>query len=568
MKKIALLFLLFASALQSASYEEVVDQNSYQVLTPSLQKRKTAKIRLKNGLEAYLVSDPDANQSAAALSFEVGSWNDDPKYPGIAHFLEHLLFLGSETYPEENAYDKQVWDNGGTLNAYTAPDRTVYIFSVNNDAFPTTLDMFSHMFTDPLFSPSGVGRELHAVDQEHDKNIENDGNRAWMIFKETGNPSHPNALFSTGNLETMKGIPPSVVRQWFEKNYHANEAHLSLYSTLPLEELKEMTVRLFSSLPEGERRKTGIDEPLFSKHQEGHIIAIKPVKEIRELSIEWELPREYAANLDASADHLLGYVLRSKHEGSLYTKLKEEGLIDSLSSGIMRAGKENALFSISFDLTPLGAKHFYRVIDQCFATLNNLKNEGIPPYIFQEKKTIALIDYQYQSRIAPYQFVQGHAHSMIDEPLETYPMKSQLFSSYRPEEGEAFLKLLKPEQAAYFLIASPELTGIPPNKKERWLGAEYSLQKISEEALKRWETLSENSLSPLPKQNPYIPTELTLKHQGGSEKLVTPEPTRVIEKERGVLYFWGDTQYHVPEVSWRFFLSTPAIDGSPRQSVL
>ncbi len=550
-------------------FEEVQDQCDLKILTPSLKERKTAKIRLNNGLEAYLISDPKADQSAAALAMEVGSWNDDPQYAGIAHFLEHLLFMGSETYPEENSYEKQVWDNGGILNAYTAPDRTVYIFSVNNDAFVTTLDMFSHMFIDPLFNPSGIVRELHAVDQEHDKSIENDGSRMWMVLKETGNQNHPNALFGAGNAKTLGGIPQKEVKRWHQNNYSSDRAHLVLYSTLPIEEMKALTVRSFSPVPRSTTPSTSAKEKLFSERQEGNIIAVKPFKDIRSLSLEWELSPEYVRNLDNHSHELLGYILGGRHASSLYTQLKNEQLIEDISSGIMRAGKETGLFSISFDLTPQGAEQFELVIERCFQTLNSLKSSGVPPYIFNEMKTMAKIDYEYQSRSAPYAFVQNHAHSMVDEPLETYPMKSILPTTYSVEATEKFLEELTPESAAYFIIAPPELTGIHPDKKETWTGAEYAIQKISPEVLTVWNSLPAHTHVALPEQNHFIPTNLQLvTREGDGEFHTTPRPKKLIENSHGMLYFWEDTQYRAPEISWIFDIYTPLIDGTARQIVL
>ncbi|MEM8728162.1 MAG: insulinase family protein, partial [Chlamydiota bacterium] len=550
-------------------YEEIPDRSDLNILTPSLSERKTAKIRLDNDLEAYLISDPEADQSAAALAMEVGSWNDDPRYAGIAHFLEHLLFMGSATYPEENSYDKQIWDNGGTLNAYTAPDRTVYIFSVNNDAFLTTLDMFSHMFVDPLFNPSGIKRELHAVDQEHDKNIESDGSRLWMVFKETGNPRHPNARFSTGNRETLGGIPQNVVKRWHKNHYGSDRAHLVLYSTLPIEKLKTETARLFSSIPQSSIPLTPLKEKLFSEQQTGSIIAVKPFKDLRFLSMEWELSPDYVQNLDNTAHKLLGYIIGGRHASSLYRRLKDEGLIEDISSGMIRPGKETGLFSIQFDLTPQGAEQFAVVIERCFQTLNALKETGIPPHIFEEMKTMAAIDYAFQSRTTPYAFVQNHAHNLIDEPLETYPLKTILPTTYDERETRNFLTNLTPKSGAYFLLAAPELTGIQPDKKETWIGAEYTIRKISAETLAAWNTLPPHPDIALPEPNPFIPSNLTLVTTGASDTAhLTPHPQKLVENDYGTLYFWEDTQYRVPEISSIFDIYTPSIDGSARQIVL
>ena len=393
--KILSLTLLCATSLNWATSpherEYVQDQNTLEIKTPSLSCRKTAKIRLSNGLEAYLISDPKADQSAAAFAMEAGSWSDSPKYPGIAHFLEHLLFMGSGAYPEENTYTKHVLDNGGIFNAYTAPDRTVYMFSINNNAFSSTLDMFSHMFIDPLFTPSGIARELHAVDQEHDKNIESDGNRLWMILKETGNPSHPNALFSTGNAETLGGIPREEVIKWHQNNYSSDKAHLILYSVLPIEELERLTVQHFSAVPKKNTNQPSSHQNLFSNEQKSHIIAIKPVKDLRTLTLFWEVPKEYILDLESSSHSLLSYVLGSKQNSSLYAQLKKEELIENISAGLTKGSKDCGFYSVNFQLTALGATQFEVVIERCFQALNALKQTGIPPYIFNEMKTMAYI---------------------------------------------------------------------------------------------------------------------------------------------------------------------------------
>ncbi|NGX51417.1 MAG: Protease 3 [Chlamydiae bacterium] len=572
MRYLTLTFILAASLIwaeSSQDFERIRDQNPLTIKTPSLSSRKTAKIRLSNGLEAYLISDPNADQSAASLAMHVGSWSDSPDYPGIAHFLEHLLFMGSEAYPEESAYLKQIWDNGGSLNAYTANDRTVYTFSVNNDAFPTTLDMFSHMFIDPLFNPSGITRELHAVDQEHDKNIENDGYRLWMVLKETANPAHPVTRFNSGNSVTLGGIPRAEVKRWHQAHYSSDRAHLVIYSTLPLEELEILTVRYFSAVPMRSVPALELKESLLSSAQVGHIVAIEPIKDLRNLSIGWELPSDYISDLDDRSDSLLGYILGGKQESSLYAQLKKEELVEDISAGMYKISNESGMFFIDLDLTPRGAVHYEEVIERCFQTLNNLKQRGVPPYIYNEMKRMASIDYEYQSRRSPYQFVEGYASGMVYEPLETFPHKSLIPTKFDPAEISAFLNHLTPESAVYLLMASPKLSAIPSEKTERWSGARYATRKISAESLAAWSEADPHKDIALPSQNQFIPRDLQLvTHREETQQLVTPIPTLLTESEQGRVFFWEDSQYQVPKIAWIFNIHTPLIDGSSRSSVL
>ena len=81
------------------------------VFPGDIQKSETDKcsyrhIRLPNGLQALLVHEPNCHKAAAALDVHVGSFHDPENIPGLAHFLEHLLFMGTEKYPDENDYGK------------------------------------------------------------------------------------------------------------------------------------------------------------------------------------------------------------------------------------------------------------------------------------------------------------------------------------------------------------------------------------------------------------------------------------------------------------------------------
>ena len=104
---------------------------------------------MENGLQAYIISDSHAEKSAVALSVQTGSWEDPNEYPGVAHFLEHMLFMGTEKYPDESSYDSFIKEHGGSSNAFTEDLHTTYLLEVNTGAFPEALDRFSSFFKEP-----------------------------------------------------------------------------------------------------------------------------------------------------------------------------------------------------------------------------------------------------------------------------------------------------------------------------------------------------------------------------------------------------------------------------------
>lgn len=72
----------------------------------------------------------------------IGALNDYKDLPGIAHFLEHMLFMGSKKYPEENDYDEFLSEHAGDSNAFTDEETTNFHFEVGADFLAPALDRY------------------------------------------------------------------------------------------------------------------------------------------------------------------------------------------------------------------------------------------------------------------------------------------------------------------------------------------------------------------------------------------------------------------------------------------
>ena len=193
------------------------------VCPSKLDDRKYRVMTLNNSLRVLLISDPNSNISAAAMDIPAGSFNDPPDYEGLAHFCEHMLFIGTKKYPETNQYSHFLQSHGGGDNAFTSTQNTNYFFNVEAEYFSTALDMFAHFFIDPLFSVGSVMDEMNAVNAEHQKNLHTDGWKLWQLLKNVSNPQHPFSQFSTGSLETLnKSDIHDQLLQYFNSSYSAN----------------------------------------------------------------------------------------------------------------------------------------------------------------------------------------------------------------------------------------------------------------------------------------------------------------------------------------------------------
>src|SRR5262249_856835 len=171
---------------------------------------------LDNGLRVLLVSDPKFNKSSAALVMLAGALDDPSEREGMAHFLEHMLFLGTQKDPQPNSYWNFMKRCGAYNTASTASDHTNYQFEVRHEAFAEGLDRFAQFFIAPLFSPEFTGREITAVHNEAMRHVQNDARRRFNVSAELYAPGSPESKFGTGNKDTLAGATPAQVRAFYE----------------------------------------------------------------------------------------------------------------------------------------------------------------------------------------------------------------------------------------------------------------------------------------------------------------------------------------------------------------
>ncbi len=487
-------------------YTLIEDQPTVPFLNPSLAKRQTLKLRLPNGLEAYLISDPDANKAGAVLTVQAGSWNDPEEYPGLAHFLEHMLFLGTEKYPLESDYDRFIHENDGETNAYTASDYTLYLFSISPKAFEEALDRFAFFFKKPLFNPSGVSRELHAIEQEFTKDFDEDGIREHYVLKEIASPQHPFHRFSAGNLSTLAKVSQKTLREWHQKHYSAHLMRLIVQAPFPLENLQSWVLQNFNDIPSTYQKPFYPQMPVLTEEMQGKIVYIEPVKNTRSLHLLWEIPAFASQPSSLSTDDFVATLLGDEGPGSLLANLKAECLAEGLSCSGFRIGKYHSLFSLEVYLTQEGLEKIEQVIMRCFQAINILQNQELPPYLFEEFKKIHTIRYQHRPREDIFNYLMKMGRLLVYEDLKNFPESVLIPQTFDPHLVREFLGYLSPQRVHTAVVAShPEIVG-SYNLQERWMGIPYKVQEHSFESIARCDSQQFH----LPPPNPFIPRELKI----------------------------------------------------------
>lgn len=217
----------YASKLQRPNFPE----------TPVLQKDHKSKIlKLENSLEVLLIEDPKASRSGISVDVAVGSNANPADHRGLAHYVEHLLFLGSEKYPTAGEYDAFVQGNGGWSNAYTSDSNTNYQLEINTSAIQEGMDRLAQFFVAPTFNEDLMASELRNVDSEYQKNRQSTGRKYYYLRQLLSDPAHPFQNAFQGDAESLKSTTRAVALDFFNKYYAAQLMKVAVISSLSLAE--------------------------------------------------------------------------------------------------------------------------------------------------------------------------------------------------------------------------------------------------------------------------------------------------------------------------------------------
>ncbi|CAK7263695.1 hypothetical protein SEPCBS119000_000613 [Sporothrix epigloea] len=547
---------------------------------PSLDTRSYRVIELANGLEALLVHDAETDKASASLDVGVGNFSDDPEMPGTAHAVEHLLFMGTKKFPEENNYNQYLSSNSGSSNAYTSSTSTNYFFDVSakphgdQTVSPLygALDRFAQFFIEPLFLESTVDRELRAVDSENKKNLQNDQWRIHQLEKSLSNPKHPFCHFSTGNLEVLKVEPEARginVRQKFmefhDKYYSANQMKLVVLGREPLDTLQEWTSGLFSAIPNKHLPpNVWLDEVPYSPEYLGKQTFVKPVMDSRDLHLRFPCPDE-AFLYDSQPSRYVSHLVGHEGPGSIMSYIKTKGWANGLGAGMYPVCTGTpGVFEVTIRLTEEGLKAYHEVIRVFFQYVSLLREDPPQEWIFDEMKGMADVDFKFKQQTPASRFT-SKTSALMQQPLPRERLLSGMSCLYKfePDLITRAIDSLRPDNLQITLVSRT----YPGNwdKKEKWYGTEYKEEAISTELMSVIQeafTVSKSQRFPqlsLPHKNLFVPTKLEV------EKKVVAEPApspRIIRNDAvAQTWFKKDDTFWVPKGSLTVSLKNPIISS-------
>lgn len=507
------------------------------IITSKTDKREYKSVVLNNKLRCILISDPDTDMSYASLAVNVGHYKDPDNYEGLAHFLEHMLFMGSKKYPDENEYNVYLNKHGGYSNAYTDKELTNYYFSITPKYFNKCLDIFSRFFIDPLFKEDSVNREVNAVDSEHKKNINNDYWREDHLLSILTDRNHPNHKFGTGSLETLqKPNLRNELLKFHDKYYSANIMSLCLLSNHTMEELTNM-ISCFESITNKDISEDMMKDykinPYRSLPKNLHLVSIQ---DYDKLQIMWILPND-KQHYDICPIEYISELLGTETKNSVCYELKNLKLCTMIQTYEQSRDDNTIILCLSLRLTELGKNNISSIINIIYHYIDILKNIDHERY-YEDFRVINKINFDYLSKDNSTDYVTNITKNMFEYPIKfilSHGFILNSFNSYVNSIIRDYLNFFNRNNNIVLYSSNNVLDNHEYITNDKVYNLEYSNINI-DTSLK---LLSEDYKLSSPKYNQFIPNidTLYLSH-------ITKEPIEIYKN------FWikQDTKYNLPKV--------------------
>jgi protease-3 len=516
--------MVFASLLVACGQLPASTQDAEPavIISPN-DDRDYDLIELANGLEVILVSDPNAEKSAAALSIGLGAASDPEEYPGMAHYLEHMLFMGSAQFPEPDGFMAFTAEHGGMTNAYTGLDITNYMMMVENDALAEALDRFSSFFTDPLLDPTYIDKEKNAVNAEWSMRREQDLRIIYRLARQLLG-DHPANRFQIGNLESLAdktegGLHAATVA-FFEQYYSANLMKASLIGNLPLEALQALAERHFGEIPNKQAVKPEMSATIDFAEVGAKRVHYAPQDDTRELRLDFIIDNN-SDLYDTKPSEYLSYILGSEMPDTPAVRLRDLGWASALMVSADPARYGNyGLFTFSVQLTPEGLAHREDITAMLLGYLNMLREQGIDDRYAEEFGTSMANRFRFLEKMDDF----SYAHELT-RAMQTYPARFAIEAPYRftgfdKEAVEAVLAQLVPQRLHVWEIDQAQVV----SESLYFYEGQYAVEPLVVPDAAALALQTADYQLALPAQNQLLPQQFELAITDSTPDLVIDEP--------------------------------------------
>ena len=203
--------------------------------------------QLPNGLDIVAETNPDAHSIAAGLFVQTGSRDEEASINGVSHFLEHMMFKGSEKYTWEDV--NRIFDEiGARYNAFTSQEMTAYYANVLPEYAERAVEHLSHLLR-PAIRQADFDTEKKVILEEIAMYLDDPGHRLYEKAMEEHFEGHPLALSVLGPATSIQNLVREEMVKYFSARYGPGNMVLAATGCLDFGELVAMAERHYGAWP-------------------------------------------------------------------------------------------------------------------------------------------------------------------------------------------------------------------------------------------------------------------------------------------------------------------------------
>ena len=326
---------------------------------------------LDNGMEVSIYSDASHPVVATQIWVSVGSAQETDSEKGFAHLFEHLMFGDTENHDKRD-YNELHIVHGGSENAYTAFDNTVYISEIPADAHQQLLELEADRFQHLILDEDALNNEKKIVTEELRLRSENNPQSRLVIstlvalFGE-----HPYSKFPAGTREDINAADLELCKKFYHGYYTPQNLHLVIVGPVAAEETMAFAEDLFGALPNTEAALTPPTVPTFDDWSFPEEISLQDdIPPIKLAARIYPLPR--ADHDDYWSLQVLGQMLAGSETDLFREELvtKRGKAVEAFSGNISDLSAGGMLFFGSVSLPTRSKRRAFKLIDSSMNSLN------------------------------------------------------------------------------------------------------------------------------------------------------------------------------------------------------
>lgn len=331
---------------------------------------------LDNGIKVALESIPYVRSISFGIWVRNGSRNELPHENGVSHYIEHMMFKGTE-HRTAREIAEEMDALGGQINAYTTKEYTCYHTRVLDKHFDRALDVMSDMLLHPLIAEDDVQKERNVITEEIYMYDDAPEELVHDVLQDAIWRESSLGMPILGTEETIGAFDADFIRKYYERNYHPDNIVLSVAGNF---QEAEMVANLNGSLGKWKRETPYAPYQTQAGYHVSYVEKEKDVEQVHTCiafpAFEREHPMKYAM---AIFNTLFGGGMSSR----LFQKIREEnGLTYSIYS-YSTAFEDSGIFTICASMNPNQAEKVFELIAE---ELKAVKEETFPEQLIEVTK--------------------------------------------------------------------------------------------------------------------------------------------------------------------------------------